>query len=414
MGGVLSKIYNNSQGDRLLKTKILMLLSFGHMITDLNQGILPALLPFLKEAFGLSYTQIGVLVLASQISSSTLQPFIGYWSDKVPTRWLLPSGILLACLGIGLLGISPTFPLLLFAVLISGLGVAAFHPEGSKTAHYASGHRKGSSMAIFSVGGNLGMGFGPPLIMLFVALNGIRGTLWMAAIGTVVAALFWAALPMLQRECPPTDRRKSGNTVTNKVSYIPIVLLVLVVTFRSWISAGLTVYIPLYYIDYLMGNPLFGNTLLTIYLISGAVGTLFGGPVADRIGPRNAILGSVVLMIPLVYMAFNAKGIWLMMTVAVAGMVLISTFAVTIVMAQLLLPNNIGVASGLMTGFGIGMGGVGLIPLGFIADTWGVPAALKAIMLLPILATLVAMQLPQPSWVSTSLAKPSPPEKQQL
>ncbi|MEW6662365.1 MAG: MFS transporter [Bacillota bacterium] len=380
-----------------MKTRILFLLSFGHLITDLSQGILPALLPFLKDAFNLSYTQIGVLVLVAQISSSTLQPFIGYWSDMVSTRWLLPVGIFLACTGIGVLGISTTFPLLLLAVLVSGLGVAAFHPEGSKTAHYASGNRKGSSMAIFSIGGNLGVGFGPPLSMLFLTFHGVSGTLWMVVIGAITALWFWACLPMMQRECPTTDRNQKGVAGTNPIQILPVVMLVLLVTFRSWISAGLTVYIPMYYINYLMGNPLFGNTLLTIYLISGAIGTLFGGPIADKIGPRNAILGSTVLMIPLVFLTFNTSGIWLMLAVAAAGTVLISTFAVTIVMAQLLLPNNIGVASGLMTGFGIGMGGIGLIPLGFIADTWGVPMTLKAIMILPILGALLAYKLPQPS-----------------
>lgn len=379
-----------------MKTRILFLLSFGHLITDLNQGILPALLPFIKEAFSLSYTQIGLLVLVANISSSTLQPFIGYWSDKVPTRWLLPVGIFLACIGIGFLGISTTFPLLLLAVLVSGLGIALYHPEGSKTAHYASGNRKGSAMSLFSIGGNLGMGFGPPLIMLLLAFHGISGTLWMAVIGGITALLFWAYLPILHRECPPTDRTQKGTDLDPK-PILPVLLLIFVVTFRSWLAAALTVYIPLYYISFLMGEPLFGNTLLTIFLISGAAGTLFGGPIADKIGPQKAILGSMALMIPLVFLIFNTSGFWLVLAVAAAGMVLISSFATTIVMAQMFLPNNIGVASGLMTGFGIGMGGVGLIPLGLIADTWGVPMALKVIMVLPILGALLACKLPQPS-----------------
>jgi FSR family fosmidomycin resistance protein-like MFS transporter len=383
--------------------RILLILSFGHMVTDLNQGMLPALLPFLKEAFQLSFTLIGLLVLVANISSSTLQPFIGYWSDKVPTRWLLPAGIFLACAGIGLLGISTSFPLMLLAVLISGIGVALYHPEGSKTAHYVSGNRKGSAMALFSIGGNLGMGFGPPLVMLFLAFHGISGTLWMAVIGAITALLFWGYLPILQRECPPIDRTQKG-TALDTSQILPVFLLILVVTFRSWLAAALTVYIPLYYIIHLMGNPFFGNTLLTIFLISGAVGTLLGGPIADKIGPRRAILGSMALMIPLVFLIFNTSGFWLVLAVAAAGMVLISSFATTIVMAQMFLPNNIGVASGLMTGFGIGMGGVGLIPLGFIADTWGILIALKVIMILPILSTLLAYILPNPS---TGLATPA-------
>ena len=156
-------------------------------------------------------------------------------------------------------------------------------------------------MAIFSIGGNLGIGLGPPLMMLFLTFYGISGTLWMVAIGTITALWFWACLPMLQRECPPADRNQKGAAGINFNQIAPVLMLILVVTFRSWIAAALTVYIPLYYINFLMGEPLFGNTLLTVFLISGAMGTLFGGPIADKIGPRNTILGSMALMIPLVF-----------------------------------------------------------------------------------------------------------------
>ncbi|KKM11754.1 hypothetical protein SY88_06985 [Clostridiales bacterium PH28_bin88] len=387
-----------------MNIRALLLLSLGHLVTDLNQGILPVFTPYFKELFKLSYVQVGVMVAVSNLSSSIVQPFFGLWSDRRDNLWILPAGCFIAGLGMALAGLSPNFPVLLLAVLMSGLGIAAYHPEASKTAYYASGQQRGSSMAVFSIGGNIGIGLGPVLAGLFLMITGLPGAAGMVPIGGLTAALLWFSIPMFrQARQLATAGLKTAQTPAGKTppeenlpenNYIGLVLLVAVVTMRSWIHAGLTYYIPMYYQSYLGAEPALATTMLFLFLISGAVGTLFGGWIADRIGPKNAITGSMGLMLPLIYLFRHSEGVATMVLVALIGGVLISTFAVTIVLGQQLLPRNIGVASGFMTGFGIGMGGIGMMLLGLVADRWLEPGALLAINLLALPGLGLALLLP--------------------
>src|SRR6266566_8688111 len=174
------------------------LLSTAHLATDFANGALPALIPFLKDRFSLSYTLVGVLVLASQASSSLIQPLFGLWSDRRGAMWLLPAGVALAGVGIALAADAPTFWLVVLLVVVSGVGVAAYHPEGSKFAAYASGVRRASGMSAFSIGGNLGFALGPIVATPLVLSFGLRGGLLLALPCLAIAALLLAATPFLQ------------------------------------------------------------------------------------------------------------------------------------------------------------------------------------------------------------------------
>lgn len=383
--------------------KILTLLGLGHAVTDLNQGALSIILAYLQPVFSLSQLQVGLTMMAFNLSSSVIQPAFGVLSDRLRAAWLIPLGCLFAGLGMTLAGYSPSYHFLLLAVLLSGLGVAAYHPEGSKFARFASGPQKASGMALFSVGGNLGFAAGPLLAVLFYNLAGRGGSAGFLALNGAMALVLWLLLPSIIRtqegipaEHLTTDEntlQKTENSTPQRV-VIPIVLLVLVVVMRSWIHLGLTTFMPQYYIHHLHRSEAYAATLSSIFLFAGAAGTLVGGPAADRWGLKNVIVGSMAVLVPLVYAFTHVGGILTVLVVALAGFAAISTFAVTVVFGQELLPNNVGLASGLMLGFAIGTGGIGATLLGWVADTWGLPAVFSVLVMFSAIGLTLALLLP--------------------
>lgn len=381
---------------------VLILLSLGHLVTDIHQGAIPLMLPYLKEKFELSYFAVGAVVLVTNFSSSIIQPIFGLYSDKVNTPWLLPMGVGLAAAGVALAGIMPSYSLVLMVVLLSGFGIAAYHPEGSKLAHFAAGSKRGSAMSIFSVGGNLGFAIGPILGALFLGKWGLNGTLGFLIPGALMAIVLYLLLPKMMEATNQSRQNWQEQRIANKTNGVKatwswgLILLMLVVIIRSWIHFGLISYIPLYYESY-MGETTFGAaTIVAAFLVAGAIGTLLGGPLADKFGVKKQICGSMGLMIPLLYIFFNASEIVGIVAIALAGMALISTFATTVVLGQQYLPHNLGLASGLMLGFAVGAGGIGVPILGLIADHYGLPLVMKIIGLLPILGLCLAVILPAP------------------
>jgi FSR family fosmidomycin resistance protein-like MFS transporter len=377
-----------------LNIKILILLSLGHLVTDITQGALPALLPFLKEALGLSYTAAGLVLLVSNLTSSIIQPLFGLISDRRPKPVLIPLGILMAAVGLSLSGLSPNYLTLLVLVVFCGLGVAAFHPEGFKTAHFFIGGKKATGMSLFAVGGNLGFALGPFTLTWLVTIFSLKGTLaylipGLFMVGTVVYFL------STFRYTDPVRAKKSGpSTGADSSHYGALTILILVVTMRSWIQMGLVSYIPFYFINYLKGDPLLAGKMVTTFLVSGTVGTLLGAPLADRWGHKRYLNFTWMIMIPLMILFLQVQGWGTFLVLACSGIVLISSFSVTVVMAQDLLPGRLGLASGLMVGFAIGTGGLGVTLLGIVADAWGVPAALSTMVFMPPLGLLLSLFLP--------------------
>lgn len=379
---------------------LLFLLSFGHLVTDMMGGALPVLLPVLKSEFSLSYTQLGVIILVSNLISSVIQPIFGIWSDRKAILWILPVGCLVAALGMALVGFAPTYYLVLIAITLNGIGSAAYHPEGSKQAFLISGERKATAMSIYSVGGNIGHGLGPIIAVLLLGLSGRKGMAWFLVIAVVTALLFNHFIPDIKRQGEQSsyvendrDAGVSEAAVKKGVVY-GLFLLVMIVIMRSLVHIGLTNFIPLYVEEYLHGSKEYGALLLTVFLLSGAVGTIVGGPLADRIGRKKVIILSFLLVTPLLWLFLFSTGVWTLPLAALSGFVLISTFSVTVVYAQELIPHNVGLASGLTLGFAFGVGAIGGLAFGAAADVWGIPAVLKVICLLPIPALLLALALP--------------------
>jgi FSR family fosmidomycin resistance protein-like MFS transporter len=387
--------------DLKFNLKILLILSFGHLVTDIYQGALPAILPFLKERLALSYTMAGVILMAANFTSSILQPLFGYFSDRKEKALLLPLGCLAAGAGLSLLSLPTDFAHVLLLVVISGLGVAAYHPEGYKTAHFFTGARPAAGMSVFSVGGNLGLALGPIISLAVIAHLGFARLPVMAVFAVLSVSLLVLTWSTLHAAKPPPRPSGEPAGAVPAGAYLSLFLVIAAVVMRAWTQLGLMTYIPFYYIDYLKGDPLYSGTLVSTFLLGGVAGTIAGSMVADRWGHKRYLIFSMLaasLIFPLI---FAVEGPLLFAVLAAEGMALISSFTVTIVMAQRLMPNNLGIASGLMVGFAIGAGGLGVTLLGVVADHFGVPAALKSIMLLPLtglgLSLLIRYPIPSDS-----------------
>jgi FSR family fosmidomycin resistance protein-like MFS transporter len=376
--------------------KVLLLLSCGHMVVDTYQGALPAILPFLKENMGLSYTVTGAILIVSNLSSSIVQPFLGFLSDKKEKAFLLPLGAFLAGVGFALVPMTRSYLLILFLVAVSGLGVASYHPEGFKTARFFTGEKMATGMSVFSVGGNAGMALGPILALSLAHYFGFSSLPWMVlpSLAFTVAIIALRKTVAVPQALSPVTAQ-AASRLPNE-AFRALFILICVIVMRTWTHIGLVTYIPFYHINFLKGDPVLAGKIVSLFLLGGAVGTLLGAPLADRWGHRFwlrlSMIGSALLF-PLI---FYFEGFMLLVTVTVIGMLLISSFSVTVIMGQNLLPGHLGVASGLMVGFAIGAGGIGVTLLGVIADHYSVPFALKSIGILPLVGFLFSLMLRYP------------------
>ena len=367
-------------------------LSGSHLAVDFAGGALPALLPFLKDRFGLSYTLVAVLVLASTVSSSVVQPLFGLWSDRRGAIWLLPVGVAVGGLGIAVAAASPSYGLVVLWVVISGLGTAAFHPEGSKFAAYASGARRASGMSLFSVGGNVGYALGAVVTTPIVVGLGLTGGLLLMVPCLVVAGLLLRLVPFLM-SLEPAEPRAARRAAHGAERPGAMALLLAIVAFRSVAWFGLITFVPLWEVSRGHSKS-YGSHLLALMLISGAVGTLLVGPAADRFGRRPVLMASNVVVPPAIVAFILVGGVPGAIALCVVGPAVVGTFGVTMVMSQEYLPRHIGMASGLSIGLSIGLGGIAAVILGAVADSVDLRTALYVCAAAPVLGAALTALLP--------------------
>jgi FSR family fosmidomycin resistance protein-like MFS transporter len=375
-------------------TKLIGLLALGHFVIDVTQGSLPAVLPFLKQLHGLSYAQVAMIVLAGNLTSSIIQPVFGYLSDQLARRWILPLSVFVAGAGIALVGLTPGYGSVLVLVVVMGLGVAAWHPEGYKTATVVAGDRKATALSVFSLGGNAGIAVGPALMTFLITGYGAAGTLGMLVPALVVGTLLLAALPMFTREITAPRAARASRAGVNMPG--AMALLILVVSVRAWASLGFTTFVPFYYVDTLEADPRIVGVLLFVFLGAGALGTVIAGPIADRVGPRPFMTWVLLAALPFGVLFLLSSGPVAFVMLGVFGAILTSSFSVSVLLGQAYLPRHAGMASGLIVGFAIGLGGAGVTVLGRVADHWGVPAALWISALMPLVAFALTRLLPAP------------------
>jgi MFS transporter, FSR family, fosmidomycin resistance protein len=370
-------------------------LSAGHLFTDVNQGAVAALVPFLVAERGLSLAAAGTLVLAATFSSSILQPLFGYFSDRKPLSSLMPLGVMLGGFGIALAGVAPNYPQILLCTVISGLGVAAYHPESARFANYVSGSRRARGMSFFSVGGNAGFALGPVITTPLVLYFGLPGSLFLALPAFLMGLVLFCELPRLLTFRPEATEVTGQGYIAEPEHWRSFGRMVGVVIVRSFVYFGLITFVSSYYIQVLQTSPALANAALSVMLFAGAAGTLAIGPLADRIGRRAVLVGSMILLGPLIYTFTLSGPLPGMLLLAFIGAATIGTFGVTVVMGQEYLPRRIGVAAGITMGLSIGLGGVGAPILGAIADSYGLSAMMLALAALPLIGLGLALSLPR-------------------
>jgi FSR family fosmidomycin resistance protein-like MFS transporter len=371
------------------------LLGAGHLSVDLCQAAVPALLPFFVDERGYSYAAAGALVFAATVGSSIIQPLFGHAADRLQLPWLMPIGVLLAGVGIGLAGIASSYALTFAAIALSGVGVAAFHPEGARHANYASGAHKARGMSLFALGGNAGFALGPILTSGCVLLLGLPGTLLVALLP------IGAGATLLLRRVQLHDLRVRGAAAAEARAAAAVAdrwgafgRLTAVISLRSCVYFGLLSFVPVWFVSSLGTSEAGGNAALTAMLATGALGTIAGGRIADRIGRRTVLLACLAAIAPLLAVFLIAPLVLAVPLIALAGGVIVGTFAITVVLGQEYLPNRLGMASGVTLGAAIGIGGALAPVLGALADAHGIEAAMWTIALLALPALALAFTLP--------------------
>jgi FSR family fosmidomycin resistance protein-like MFS transporter len=377
-------------------------LSGGHLAVDFASGSVPALIPFLTDRFHLGYALAAMLLLAATVSSSLVQPLFGLWSDRQGALWLIPGGTILAAVGVGFAAVSPFYPLVLVLVLAGGLGVAAFHPEGAKYAAFASGRKRASGMSYFNIGGNTGYALGAFVTGVLVAGVGLRGGLLAMVPVAVVAGWLLRFAPRLAELAPVPH---AGADHRGQDDRRAMALLGAVIALRAVAWFTLLAFVPLW-TESLGHSKAYGNRLLFLMLLAGALGTLALGPVADRVGLRRTLVVTQALIPPLMLTFVYVGGIGGALALMLVGMCVVGTFGVTMVLSQLYLPRHIGMASGLSVGLAMGIGGVAAVVLGAVADIVDLRVALTVSALAPALGVVFSLRLPRPASLPRRVREP--------
>ena len=375
----------------------LFLLIAGHFAIDILMGALPAFLPFVKESLKLSYFMTASIILVYNVTASVIQPIFGYWSDRSRARWFLPLGCFIAPMGLGLLGFAPSYIWILFLVAISGVGQASFHPEAFKTVNFLSGQKKATAFSFFHLGGGAGFALGPILATLFYSQLGLKGSTLFMIPGFILLAVFLAT-SFWKVEEPLAARRvlPHGGSRAFGGNFGSMVFLLLAVVFRSAGRLGLVTFLPFYFIQILKQDPLIAGQYLSAFLFAGNVGIAAGGALADRFGYRQTVLISFALTPIFLFLFFFTHGTLSLCFLIAAGVTIISSNAVTMAIGQSLMPQNLGMAAGLVLGMSLGVGGIATTSFGWVADHWGLPFTLQVIFCLPALAFLTFLNVPDP------------------
>jgi len=389
-------LYMGSQVGRVRPAiSFLLMLSLIHGVVDLSAGALLALLPAMRDSYGLDYALVGMIPLFSNLTSTFTQPVFGLLSDRAQKRWLLPISLVLGGVGLAAVGFMSSYWMVLAAVVVSALGSSAFHPEGAHAAHHLAGGRRALAMAIYNVGGNLGYAVGPVFAGFLMRQAGLKGTAWAAVLPLLLAISLIRLLPKWQaHEQSQAAERAARKESLPKANWLGTGLLTLLVSLRSVIHLGMTTYVPFFWIDVLGNSAETAPLIQMIYLISGVAGTLLGAPLADRLGTRRVLVGSFAILLPLQLILPYLQG-WLMLAVLfLSGFMVVATFTVTLVMTQDYMPRSLGLASGLNLGLAFGMGGVGAWILGEVADRWDVLTVLNVVAVLVVPVLLLSLVLP--------------------
>ncbi|WP_141431375.1 MFS transporter [Bacillus sp. 03113] len=376
--------------------KILFIIGCCHLLNDSIQAVVPAMFPILEKSMNLNYTQLGIIAFSLNMVSSVMQPVVGIIADKKPRPYALPIGLTVTLIGVIGVAFAPRFELVAISVIFIGLGSAVFHPEGSRVAYMAAGPRRGLAQSIYQVGGNSGQALAPLITAIILVPFGQKGAILFTIVAAIAVGLLiyiarWYSNKIeIQKE---TRKYKKETYQKNKVNiskrvYFSLILILFLIFARTWYSSGITNFYTFYAIEKYGFTIEHSQMFLFAFLVSGAVGTFFGGPLADRFGKKNIILYSMIGTAPLsIILPFASPSIAFILLI-ITGFILMSSFSVTVVYAQELVPEKIGTMSGLTVGLAFGMGAIGSMTLGYLADLIGLPQTIILSGFLPLLGLL--------------------------
>lgn len=389
-------------GQIALKTvyPILFTISFSHCLNDMMQSVIPAVYPLFKDKFALSFTQIGLITLAFQLSASLLQPFVGMWTDKRPSPHSLAIGMGFTLTGLIFLALAFNFISIVLSVCLIGIGSSIFHPESSRVAYLASGGKRGLAQSIFQVGGNTGSAVGPLLAALIIVPHGQLYIIWfglaaLLAIGLLLKVGQWYKQQLVWRTANKTSLTPDAKPQLSRGRVVISVVILLVLIFSKYFyTAGLTSYFTFYLIDKFHVSIQQSQIYLFIFLAAVAAGTVLGGPLGDRFGRKYVIWFSILGAAPFTLLLPHASLFWTVALSAIIGVIISSAFPAILVYATELLPGKVGLVSGLFYGFAFGMGGLGSAVLGNLADHTSIQHVFAICAYLPLIG-IITVFLPR-------------------
>nr|WP_320685168.1 MFS transporter [Gemmata algarum] len=373
---------------------VIAALSVSHLLNDTIQSLISAVYPVLKESYALTYTQIGLITLAFQLTASLLQPLVGLYTDRCPLPFSLTLGMSVTLGGLLLLSVANTFPLILLAAALVGVGSAVFHPEASRVARLASGGRHGFAQSLFQVGGNAGSAAGPLLAAFVVVPWGQGSIAWFSVAAVAAMVILFRVGRWYRAHLAARVTKKSRPTQppvsAGKAAFAIGVLLCLIFS-KYFYLASLSSYYTLYLIETFDVSVQGAQVRLFVFLGAVAAGTFLGGPVGDRIGFKAVIWGSILGVLPFTLILPYSNLFWTTVLTVPIGLILASAFSAIMVYAQELLPSRVGMVAGLFFGFAFGMGGLGAAVLGWLADQTSIGYVYKVCSFLPLIGLLTAL-----------------------
>ncbi len=377
---------------------ILVSLSFCHMLNDLNQSLVPALYPILKDSYKLDFAQIGMITLAFQLTASMLQPVVGFVTDKRPQPFSLPIAMSCSLVGLLMLSVANSYPMILLSAALVGVGSSVFHPEASRVARMASGGRFGLAQSLFQLGGSTGSAIGPLLAAFIVVPKGQGSIAWFSFVALLAMTIltyvgFWynrhpAMAARRGRRAPPPAATASP---MGKAGLVMAMIVILTLLFsKNVYTASLSSYYMFYLIEKFHVTVQSAQLHLFVFLGAGAIGTFIGGPIGDRFGRKPVIWFSILGALPFALMLPYAGLMWTGVLTVIIAVIMASAFPAIIVYAQELMPGRVGMVAGMMFGFSFGLGGLGAAALGRIADVTGIEYVYQVCSYLPVIGLLAA------------------------
>ncbi len=371
---------------------VLIAVTACHLMNDTLQALLLAMYPMLRDSYALTFGQIGMITLVFQVTASILQPLIGHYTDRRPLPYSLPIAPAFTLLGLVLLGMATSYPIILLAAGAIGIGSAIFHPEASRVARIASGGRFGMAQSLFQVGGNIGSSIGPLLAAWIILPHGQSTVLWFGAIALTAVGVLSGVGRWYSRHLRPKNTGRSmpvaGHNLSSRTISLSLLILLALMFSKFVYTSAFSSFYTFYLIDHFHVGVQDAQIYLFVYLGAFAIGTFAGGPIGDRIGRKAVIWFSILGALPFTLALPFASLFWTVALTVPIGLILASAFSAMVVYAQELLPGRVGMISGLFFGTAFGIAGLAAVPLGFLADHTSITFVFQLCSVLPAIGLL--------------------------